>query len=56
MDRALDDLTVLDISTTPAGAWCSRLLADFGADVVVAEPVGGPIDRLPDDPDRPIAR
>ena len=41
MERALDDLTVLDISTTPAGAWCSRLLADFGADVLVAEPPGG---------------
>ncbi len=45
MDRALDDLTVLDISTTPAGAWCSRLLADFGADVMVAEPKGGSLLR-----------
>jgi crotonobetainyl-CoA:carnitine CoA-transferase CaiB-like acyl-CoA transferase len=39
--RALDDLRVLDLSTSMAGAWCSRLLADFGADVVTVEPRWG---------------
>jgi crotonobetainyl-CoA:carnitine CoA-transferase CaiB-like acyl-CoA transferase len=40
----LDGLRVLDISTSAAGAWCTRLLADFGADVVVAEPaIGHPL-------------
>ena len=39
--RALDGLRVIDISATVAGAWCSRLLADFGADVVFVEPPGG---------------
>jgi len=45
--RALDDLFVVDLSTTVAGAWCSRLLADFGADVVLVEaPGGSPVRRL----------
>ncbi len=39
--RALDGLRVIDISATVAGAWCSRLLADFGADVVFVEPPAG---------------
>jgi crotonobetainyl-CoA:carnitine CoA-transferase CaiB-like acyl-CoA transferase len=38
---ALDGVRVLDLSTRVAGAWCSRLLADFGADVVMVEPPGG---------------
>ena len=39
--RALDGLHVLDISTSVAGSWCSRWLADFGADAVVIEPPTG---------------
>ncbi|MBI5949607.1 MAG: CoA transferase [Chloroflexi bacterium] len=39
--RALDGVRVIDFSTTVAGAWCSRLLADFGAEVVLAEPPAG---------------
>ncbi len=38
---ALDDLTVLDLSDSVAGAWCSRLFADFGADVTIVEPPDG---------------
>mgnify|MGYP001440386932 CR=1 FL=1 len=38
---ALDGIRVFDLSTRVAGAWCSRLLADFGADVVMVEPPGG---------------
>ncbi len=36
-----DGLRVLDRSSTLAGAYCAKLLADLGADVVVAEPAGG---------------
>jgi crotonobetainyl-CoA:carnitine CoA-transferase CaiB-like acyl-CoA transferase len=38
MPSALDGLNVLDLSTRYAGAWCGRLLADFGADVVLRDP------------------
>lgn len=41
MASALDGIRVLDFSTSMAGAWCSRLLADFGADVAMVEPLGG---------------
>ena len=45
--HALDDLVVIDLTSTLAGAWCSRLLADFGADVVMVEPSSGsPLRRL----------
>ncbi len=45
--KALDDIRVIDLSTSMAGAWCSRLLADFGADVIAVEPLGGsPLRRL----------
>ena len=44
---ALDGIRVLDFSTSLAGAWCSRLLADFGADVALVEPPGGhPLRKL----------
>ena len=43
-DRALDDLRVLDISESASGAWCSRMLADFGAKVLMVEgPAGHPL-------------
>lgn len=41
MEQALDAVRVVDFSTSMAGAWCSRLLADFGADVIMVEPGGG---------------
>lgn len=34
----LQDLAVLDLSTNFAGAWCARLLADAGAQVVLRDP------------------
>jgi crotonobetainyl-CoA:carnitine CoA-transferase CaiB-like acyl-CoA transferase len=44
---ALEGIRVIDISTSPAGAWCSRLLAGFGADVIAVEPrEGHPLRRL----------
>ncbi len=39
--QALAGVSVLDLSDSAAGAWCARLLADFGADVVMVEPPGG---------------
>src|SRR5687767_7650263 len=44
---ALEGLRVIDLSTTVAGAWCTRLLADFGADVILLEAKDGhPTRRL----------
>ncbi|MEE8304941.1 MAG: CoA transferase [Candidatus Tectomicrobia bacterium] len=41
MGVALDGVRVLDLSRRASGAWCTRLLADFGADVVMVEPADG---------------
>ncbi len=37
----LAGLRVLDLGARASTAWCSRLLADYGADVVCAEAEGG---------------
>ena len=39
-DSALSDVIVLDLSDNVAGAYCGRLLAGFGADVIKVEPPG----------------
>jgi crotonobetainyl-CoA:carnitine CoA-transferase CaiB-like acyl-CoA transferase len=44
-DRALDGLTVVDLSQGIAGPYCTRLLADLGARVIKAEPPGGDYTR-----------
>ncbi len=41
MTRALDGVSVLDLSDSMAAAWCTRLLADNGADIVLVEPLEG---------------
>ncbi len=41
----LADVRVLDFSGIVAGAYCTRLLADLGADVVKIEPLGGEMMR-----------
>jgi len=38
---SLSDLRVLDISDGVAGAWCTKLFADYGAGVIVLEPPAG---------------
>ncbi|MCC7365128.1 MAG: CoA transferase [Dehalococcoidia bacterium] len=43
--HALDDLTVIDLSTGIAGPYATRVLADCGADVIKVEPPGGDIAR-----------
>ena len=40
-NAALSDLRVLDLSNGIAGAFCAKLFADFGADVIKVEPPGG---------------
>lgn len=39
-DRALAGLRVLDCSQSIAGAYCTKLLAEFGAEVILIEPPG----------------
>lgn len=39
--RALDGLTVIDLTQVVSGAVTSMMLADFGAEVIKIEPVGG---------------
>ena len=41
MANALEGLRVLDLSDSVAGQFCGRMLADYGAEVVLVEPPGG---------------
>jgi len=44
----LDGLRVIDVGDRPSAAWCGRLLADLGAEVIGAEPgEGNPLRRDP---------
>ena len=47
-DATLEGLRVVDLGRRASTAWCSRLLADYGADVVMVEPgCGHPLRRHP---------
>ena len=41
MSSAFSDVRVIDISSSASGAWCTRLMAGFGASVVLIEPPDG---------------
>lgn len=40
-ERALEDVVVLELATGVAGPYCSKLLADLGAQVIKVEPAAG---------------
>ena len=45
MAQALAGIRVLDTTNGIAGQFCARMLADHGADVILAEPPGGTVTR-----------
>ena len=48
MTGILSDIRVVELSATPSGAFCAKLLADQGADVAKVEPpAGDPARREP---------
>ena len=46
MTKILDDFTVIDFTHVIAGAHCTKMLAEFGIEVIKIEPLGGEMVRL----------
>ena len=44
-NNILNNIRVLDFGRYIAGPWCAALLADFGADVIRVDKIGGGEDR-----------
>ena len=45
MNKAFNNIKVLDLSDRVSGAWAARLFGDFGAEVILGEPENGHITR-----------